>query len=153
MNFGYFKKLKIYEHVLQNSLWQSFKTEKSETAIFFFFPRSLLWCTPFFLSMHFSPRKSRNKIACFDIFEKTRKFMKSLLLFLFFGTPCWIFFYMVSIWSSSVARKKRVKFRAKLRSGEGVEHKCFCDIRLGGMYFLGMYQVSPCICGYIHAFD
>ena len=34
-------------------------------------------------------------------------------------------------------KKDPVKFRAKLRSGEGVEHECFCDIRLIGMYILG----------------
>ena len=70
---SFFKKTKIYENVSQKTLWQSFENEKSETAIFFLFPRWSSWCTPFFLWMHFSPRKSRNKIACFHFFEKSRK--------------------------------------------------------------------------------
>ena len=41
--------------------------------ILFVFPCSLLWCTLFFLSIHFSWRKSRNNIACFDFFEKSWK--------------------------------------------------------------------------------
>ena len=41
--------------------------------ILFVFPCSSSWCTLFFLSMHFSWRKSRNKIACFDFFEKKPK--------------------------------------------------------------------------------
>ena len=80
------KKLKIYENVSQKSLWQSFENEKSETAIFFVFPCSSQWCTPFFLSTHFSPRKSQNKIACFDFFEKSWK--KAILFRNFLHEKC-----------------------------------------------------------------
>ena len=66
--FVFFKKLKIFENVSQKSLWQSFENEKSETAIFFLFPRSSPWCTSFFRSTHFSWRKLRNKIAFFRLF-------------------------------------------------------------------------------------
>ena len=41
--------------------------------ILFVFPCYSSWCTLFFLSKHFSWRKSRNKITCFDFFEKSRK--------------------------------------------------------------------------------
>ena len=64
--FYFFKNLKNLENVLQKSLWQSFENEKLEMAILFFFPCSLSWCTLFFLLIHFSWRKSQNKIACFD---------------------------------------------------------------------------------------
>ena len=43
-------------------------TEKMKTATFFVFPCSSLWCTLFFLSMHFSWRKLWNKIAFFRLF-------------------------------------------------------------------------------------
>ena len=46
-------------------------------AIFFVFPRCSSWYTLFFLSTYFSLRKSRNKIACFDFLEKSRKKAKS----------------------------------------------------------------------------
>ena len=70
---SFFKKTKIYENVLQKSLWQSFENKKSEMAIFFVFARCSTWYTPFFWSTHFSWRKSRNKIASFGFFEKSRK--------------------------------------------------------------------------------
>ena len=74
---SFFKKTKIYENVLQKSLWQSFENKKSEMAILFVFPRCSSWYTPFFRSTHFSWRKLRNKIACFGFFEKSRKKAKS----------------------------------------------------------------------------
>ena len=70
---SFFQKTKIYENVLQKSLWQSFENKKSEMAIFFVFPRCSSWYTPFFRSTHFSWRKLWNKIPCFGFFEKSRK--------------------------------------------------------------------------------
>ena len=67
---SFFKKTKIYENVSQKSLWQSFENKKSEMAIFFVFPRCSSWYTPFFRSTHFSWRKSQNKIAYFEFFQK-----------------------------------------------------------------------------------
>ena len=64
-----FKKTKIYENVSQKSLWKSFENEKSETAIFFIFPRWSSCYTPFFQSTHFLRRKLQNKIACFNYFS------------------------------------------------------------------------------------
>ena len=50
--------------------------------MFFVFPRRSSWCTSFFLSTHFSRRKSQNKMACFGFFSKkpkvSRKFRKNL---------------------------------------------------------------------------
>ena len=46
--------------------------EKMKTTIFFIFSCSLSWCTLFFLSMLFSWRKLRNKIAFFGFFQKSQ---------------------------------------------------------------------------------
>ena len=48
-------------------------------AILFVFPCSSSWCTLFFLSMHFSWRKLRNKIAFFRLFFKKKS--KQVILF------------------------------------------------------------------------
>ena len=74
--FNFFKKVKISENVSQKSLWQNFENEKSETAIFFIFPRCSSWCTPFFRSTHFSPRKTQNKMVCFEFFQKNENLWK-----------------------------------------------------------------------------
>ena len=46
---------------------------KMKTTIFFVFSCSLSWYTLFFLLMHFSWRKWRNKIAFFRLFSKKSK--------------------------------------------------------------------------------
>ena len=69
---SFFKKLKIYENVLQKSQWQSYENKKSEMTIFFLFPRWSSWYTPFFRWTHFSPRKTQNKMVCFEFFQKSQ---------------------------------------------------------------------------------
>ena len=98
--FIFFKKTKFSENVSQKSLWQSFENEKSGTAILFVFPRWSSWCTPFFLSTHFSLRKSRNKIAFFAFFEKIQKLMKSMCNFRYFWNTLYpFFFHRIGEWS------------------------------------------------------
>ena len=53
--------------------WQGLNFFTLEMTILFVFPCSSSWCTLFFLSKHFSWRKSWNKIVCFDFFEKKPK--------------------------------------------------------------------------------
>merc|ERR1711875_142895 len=46
--------------------------EKMKTTIVFVLSCSSSWCTLFFLLMHFSWRKLRNKIAFFGFFQKSQ---------------------------------------------------------------------------------
>ena len=87
----------------------------------------------------FFTEKNAKQKGLFWVFSKNPKFLEKFATFsIFFGHPVKYFFtYRRSRVHQWPEKKDPVKFRAKLRSGEGVEHECFCDIRLIGMYILG----------------
>ena len=93
----------------------------------------------------FFTEKIAKQNGLFQVSSKNPKFLEKFATFsIFFGHPVKYFFtYRRSRVHQWPEKKDPVKFRAKLRSGEGVEHDCFCDIRLIGMYNVHPWWIQP----------
>ena len=93
-------------------------------AIFFVFPCSLLWCTLFFLSMHFSWRKWQNKIAFFGFFQKSQNMShgngSSALVFL--CSSSWYTLFFLSMLFSWRKLRNKITFFGFFQKSQNMSH-------------------------------